>query len=1060
MPSTRNERSAALAGHALRHRLTLVVAGAGWGKSTLLRELATAAPSIVLTRPPSGWTPLTMARALLDGLVDGTGAHDTLPRYASPDTAERDEQAAALAARACETAAELLAVDTLVVIDDAEWAADDPLNVFVETLVRHVPPRLHLVIAARFAPELRIARLRAAGEVARVGSEQLAYTRDDLDSLGVTPAEAPAVEAIIEATHGWPLAVQLATDLSRRSGAALDLTALVDRLLSPDAVLFDYLASDVAAGFSPAERELLAVICRTPSLSPSVLDAVGRNDLVDPLARLAADGVFAEPVPGRQGEVQPTYLGAEFIRRALPAPPAELLERIALGFVAHGDVDSALELCTVVRSADLAVQVLLAINSPHLVRSPQALADAIAIAETGPAHPHIAELRGDVHYRTGTWDDALAAYAAAAQLRAAAGEPTTQLLRRQAAIHYFRGDLAAADELCATASIDGSDPGEEAWVLAWRAVICWTRGDADACAALVAPAERRAEEAGDDSATAMVYTAKAMLCALRGDLPGNLFWYERALEHAERAGDVLQVIRIRTNRGSRLTEEGRYAEAVAELDRAIGLAELAGSDNFAALAHSNRGEALMALGQLDDALEALRRAEAIWMRLGSSRILYAISNLAAVQLLRGQRTQSIALFRQAAEAAESRGDAQGAAQALVGLARALESEHPDEAAEVIQRAIATQQAIWMPHAYVTAGSIALRVGDHEDAARWAARAVASANDRRDQPALAEALLLQAALEQPPSLRLAREAGRLWHELGNRIGQARADLLAAQSTSGRARDELVATAERVLYDAGALGLLAEARQARAAAASAPVTVITLGGFRVLRAGMPVEVGEWGSRKARDLLKLLIARRGMPVRRDEVTELLWPDEPDRSPRRLSVLLSTVRGVLDPDKLFAPEHFVDADPDTIWLVRDHVELDLELFIAEAAEGRRLLAAGDRDKAHDVLAGAAARYVGEFCADDPFADWLAGARELAKHTFVDTSFELARLADAAGEHSEAIRHWLRVIDVDPYDEDAHLGMIRSLLLQRRHGEARRAYRTYCGRLGELSIEPAPFPG
>jgi DNA-binding SARP family transcriptional activator len=123
-------------------------------------------------------------------------------------------------------------------------------------------------------------------------------------------------------------------------------------------------------------------------------------------------------------------------------------------------------------------------------------------------------------------------------------------------------------------------------------------------------------------------------------------------------------------------------------------------------------------------------------------------------------------------------------------------------------------------------------------------------------------------------------------------------------------------------------------------------------------------------------------------------------------------------------------------------------------------MLVAGDRSKAHELFADAAARYIGDFCADDPYADWLAGIRELAKHTFVDTSFELAGLADATGEYSEAIRHWLRILDVDPYDEDAHVGMVRSLLAQRRHGEARRAYRTYCARLAELDIEPMAFPG
>ena len=279
-------------------------------------------------------------------------------------------------------------------------------------------------------------------------------------------------------------------------------------------------------------------------------------------------------------------------------------------------------------------------------------------------------------------------------------------------------------------------------------------------------------------------------------------------------------------------------------------------------------------------------------------------------------------------------------------------------------------------------------------------------------------------------------------------------------NGRRRDELVAGAEHLLEEAGAWGVLADARRRLGEGVTSSIVIATLGGFRVSRHGDPVDIGEWGSRKARDLVKLLVARRGAPVVREEVTELLWPEDADRSARRLSVLLSTVRTVFDPTKSKSPDHFVAADHDTIWLVRDHVDIDVEQFLAEAAEGRRRLAEGDRASARTMLAGAAARYLGEFCADDPYADWAAGLRALAKHTFVDTCFELARLNDAIHEYSEAIRYWLRTLDVDPYDEDAHLGMINSLRAQRRHGEARRAYQLYTTKMLELDLEPAPYSG
>jgi DNA-binding SARP family transcriptional activator len=189
------------------------------------------------------------------------------------------------------------------------------------------------------------------------------------------------------------------------------------------------------------------------------------------------------------------------------------------------------------------------------------------------------------------------------------------------------------------------------------------------------------------------------------------------------------------------------------------------------------------------------------------------------------------------------------------------------------------------------------------------------------------------------------------------------------------------------------------------------------------------------------------------------LLWPDEPDRSARRLSVLLSTIRSTLDPTKSWPADHYVAADHDTMWLVREHVDVDVELFLRETAEARRLMATGEPEKAEALLVRATARYLGEFCADDPYADWTAGLRELARHTFVDAAAALAALADERFDPPEAVRHRLRILDVDPYDEVAHLGLIRSLSAQRRHGEARRAYRNYCARLAELDIDPAPFP-
>jgi DNA-binding SARP family transcriptional activator len=51
------------------------------------------------------------------------------------------------------------------------------------------------------------------------------------------------------------------------------------------------------------------------------------------------------------------------------------------------------------------------------------------------------------------------------------------------------------------------------------------------------------------------------------------------------------------------------------------------------------------------------------------------------------------------------------------------------------------------------------------------------------------------------------------------------------------------------------------------------------------------------------------------------------------------------------------------------------------------------------------------------------------------------------------------RLIERDPWDESAHLRLVATLAAAGQHGEARRAYRTYAGRMHELTLEAAPFP-
>jgi DNA-binding SARP family transcriptional activator len=234
--------------------------------------------------------------------------------------------------------------------------------------------------------------------------------------------------------------------------------------------------------------------------------------------------------------------------------------------------------------------------------------------------------------------------------------------------------------------------------------------------------------------------------------------------------------------------------------------------------------------------------------------------------------------------------------------------------------------------------------------------------------------------------------------------------------------------------------------------------TLGGFeasvrRALRAA------DWGSRRARDLVKILITRRGHRVPREQLIEHLWPDEdPGRTARRLSVMISTARSVLDPDRRLDPVGALGADRDSVWLALAPSAIDVERFMAEAAEGlshvRRDPLAGAA-----ALERAAAEYRGDFLEDDAYADWAVSLREECRAMYLRVEHALARLATTAGDDEAATRHYRRVVEREPYDELAHLALVESLAQARRPADARRAYRAYVARMEELGVEAAPFP-
>lgn len=232
----------------------------------------------------------------------------------------------------------------------------------------------------------------------------------------------------------------------------------------------------------------------------------------------------------------------------------------------------------------------------------------------------------------------------------------------------------------------------------------------------------------------------------------------------------------------------------------------------------------------------------------------------------------------------------------------------------------------------------------------------------------------------------------------------------------------------------------------------VRVEALGLFQVFTAGAVVPGSAWQSKKARDLLKILVSRRGRPATREELIELLWPDDDSaKAPNRLSVLLCTLRSVLDPAALVADRSTVRLDPEVV-----HTDVDDFTTVAVAAlEAWR----SRRPDGPALLVAAEAAYTGEFCAEDAYAPWASHLREELRTLHLAVVRALAAVCRSEGQVDAAVRWLLALLRDDLYDESAHLELVETLDAAGRYGDARRRYRVYTERMAEISVHPAPYP-
>ena len=1045
--------------------LVQVVAGPGWGKSTLLAAWLEGRGAAWLRCSPQDRDAATLARRLLEA-----GGHRDAADLAAPDL----DLDTVMLARAV--------ADRLrdqgpgrIVIDDAHALTDSPASVLLHHLADLLAGEVQLLIASRTDPGVITDAQRGGGATLELDATHLALDLAAVATLverELQPDRALAAR-IADAVGGWPVAVRLLLE-TLRGIAPPARSASVDRLAGEDGPVGSYLRSLVLPEESATGRELLLHLAL---IEPAAADALAeltdrdRPEVASGLTDLIRRGlVRPDPVEPTVARLAPvlarTILAAE---ASSERAPYETVDRIALQLAERDAVDRALTMVAEHGSGEVAATLLRTHGTAAIRRGRLAtVSDAADRIPADQRDPTIELLQAEALAFQGEWTRALACLDAAGL--PSDGPLPTGVALRLGLVHHIRGDLgaalasynrapaaatAAAPASAGDADNDRHDDAELPALLAWAATAHWLRGEVEFARERAERAMAAARAGGDDSARSLAHTALALVAASDGDRHENLSQHEQALAAAQRADARLLEARIQTNIGSHHLEEGRMGPALAATERAVELAESQGFSMIIGIARCNRAAIRLQHGDIDEAIADAERAREVFVRIGSRTESYAHHLLGAARLERGELSLARQAYARAVTLGEPAGDRQALVPALLGLARVDASTDPDAATRSIERARELDAGMDQAEVRVVAAWVAAAQGRDEDAVAEARAALADARDRGSRPVEAEAVSCLAVLDDDPTERL-QEARSLWEELDNPLWAARVSLGLAR----RAGADESATVSQLTQWLALRGCSPD----RGTWASRRVTggdqrriaVRALGSFVVERDGRPVPPSVWGSRKARELLKVLLVREGRALTRDELAHVLWPDEAyAKVSNRLSVALSVVRGVLSDDADDAAP--IATDDGTVRLRLDQLDVDVISFRRSAETG---LAAARREEVDDAVArlvDAEERYTGDLLEEDLDTAWIRDRRAELRSLYIDVARTLARLV-AIDDPDLAMRLQLRILDRDPYDERAHLNLCLALMRAGRHGEAAERYRLYQDRMDELDLPAVPF--
>jgi LuxR family transcriptional regulator, maltose regulon positive regulatory protein len=325
--------------------VALIVAPPGYGKTTLVSEMTTAAER------PFAWLTVTEEdndpSALLAYLALALDSVEPLDAQTFAALAMSEADLVSIRLPRLGNVLANRSLPFALVLDDIHLLREPGSVAVLECLADQMPLGSQLVLAGRSDPPLLLPRMRANGELLRIGADDLAMTEQEAGVLlaraGVE-LDAQALESLVLRVEGWPAGLYLAAIALRESA---NPAGAAERFAGNDRLIADYLRDEALRTFPGELRDFLVRSSVLDRLSARVCDDVlERNDSAQMLESIEASNLFLVPLDRcrewyRYHHLFRDMLGGE-LDRLDPSITSALHARASVWWEQHGDIDSAL----------------------------------------------------------------------------------------------------------------------------------------------------------------------------------------------------------------------------------------------------------------------------------------------------------------------------------------------------------------------------------------------------------------------------------------------------------------------------------------------------------------------------------------------------------------------------------------------------------------------------------------------------------------------------------------------------------------------------------------------